>query len=282
MKRTGKKRKMSIGSRIIAYFFLLIMLLIILFPLYWIFVSALKSKAEMYAIPPTFIPETPILDNFVMAIWESGCLVSLANSVIVSLSTMVLTIAVCVLAAYAMTRLEFVGKKIYWAIIGSTQIFPIVVSIVPLYLLFRKLGLYNTRLSLILIYTAMCIPIAFTLLLGYFNDLPKELEEAAYIDGCGKMRSLFYVLLPVAKPGIVATGIYVFLNSWQEFLVAVSLIGDRAKFTLTLCLTMFQSEHSVNWGGLMAVSVIIVTPAVILFFFIEKYFVESLAGSVKG
>lgn len=272
----------KIFSKVVSYCFFIIMLLIILFPIYWIVVSSLKGKTEIYAIPPAFLPQQPSLDNFVTAIVESDCLRSLGNSVFVSVVSMVLTILVSVCAAYSITRLEFRGKKIYYGLVASTQVFPMVVTIVPLYLLYRSINLYNTYTSLILTYTAICTPIAFTLLLGYFRDLPKELEESAMIDGCGRVRSLIYILLPIARPGIVATAIYVFLNCWQEYLVAVSLIGDRTKYTLTLCLTTFQSEHSVNWGALMAVSVMIAAPAVILFFFIEKYFVDSLAGAVKG
>lgn len=269
-------------SKILAYTFFLIMIVIILFPVYWIVVSSLKGQNEIYSIPPTFFPKQPMLENYFTAVYESDVLRSLGNSVFVSIVSMTLTIVVCVCAAYSITRLEYKGKKIYYGLIASTQVFPMVVTIVPLYLLFRRVNLYNTYTSLILTYTAVCTPIAFTLLLGYFKDLPKELEEAALIDGCGRIKSLIHILLPIAKSGIAATAIYVFLNCWQEYLVAVSLIGDKAKYTLTICLTTFQSEHAVNWGALMAVSVVIAAPAIVLFFFIEKYFVDSLAGAVKG
>lgn len=278
----NKEKFARLLTKILAYVFFAAMLLIILFPVYWIIASSMKGKEEIYAIPPTFLPQHPSFDNFITAITESDCLRSLGNSVFVSTAAMILTIVVCVCAAYSITRLEFKGKKIYFGLIASTQVFPMVVTIVPLYLLFRRVSLYNTHASLILTYTAICTPIAFTLLLGYFRDLPKELEEAALIDGCGRLKCLLHILLPIAKPGIVATGIYIFLNCWQEYLVAVSLIGDRKLYTLTLCLTTFQTEHSVNWGALMAVSVVIAAPAVVLFFFIEKYFVDSLAGAVKG
>ena len=227
----------KLAFKILVYLLAVMMLVIILFPVYWIFVCSFKGKTEIFAIPPTFFPAAPSLENFRTAITESSVLRSLWNSTFVSASAMVLTIFVSVCAAYSITRLEFKGKKIYYALIASTQVFPMVVSIVPLYLLYRKMGLYNSFLSLILTYAAVCTPIAFTLLLGYFNDLPVELEEAAMIDGCGRLKSLVYILLPVARSGIAATGIYVFLTNWQEYLVAVSLIGDNTKYTLTLCLT---------------------------------------------
>lgn len=278
--KIGDRRKFL--GKVLTYIFFVMMVVLILFPVYWLVVCSLKENSEIYATPPSFLPTHPTFDNFVGAFRDSDCLMSLLNSVFVSATSMIFTLLVSVCAAYAVTRMRFYGKKIYWTMIACTQVFPMVVAIVPLYLLYRKVGLYNTHTSLILTYTAMCVPIAFTLLIGYFNDLPQALEEAAMVDGCGRIRSMCYILVPVARSGIVATGIYVFLNCWQEFLVAVSLIGERSKYTLTLALTSFQSEHSVNWGGLMAVSVIIGLPAVIMFFFIQKYFVESLSGAVKG
>lgn len=271
----------KIISRVLLYFCFIFMVSIIFFPFYWILISSFKTQSEIYMSPPTIFPQIFTVSNYVTAFVESDCFRYLLNSVFVSGMSTLVTSVVCVFAAYSLTRLEYKGKEIFLGLLASTQVFPLVVTIVPLYMLYQKINLYNTYTSLILTYSAICIPIAITLLLGYFNDLPKELEEAAKLDGCSRLQVLSKILFPIVKPGIAATAIYIFLNNWQEYLIAVSLIADKAKYTLTIGLSTFQLEHSVNWGALMAVSIVIATPAIIMFFFIEKYFVDSLAGAVK-
>lgn len=268
-------------KKISLYIAFIVLVLVVFFPAYWIIATSLKTQTEIYASPATLFPQNPTLENYRFAIEEGGVLRFSLNSIFTAGCTMLLTVAVAVLASYPLTRLAFRGKKLFFGLLASTQVFPVVITIVPLYMMYRQAQLYNSYLSLILTYTATCVPVAIVLMMGYFRDIPTELEEAASIDGCGRLRTLWRIILPISRPGIVASGIYIFLTNWQEYLVAVSLISDRAKYTLTLGLTLFQTVHSTNWGALMATAVILAVPAVILFLAIERQFIDGLAGAVK-
>lgn len=281
MKNSHKTSLTAKAGRVLMWLLFLIMVVILFFPFYWIVTSSFKDQSAIYAIPPQWFPLQPTFENYIFAFAESGALRYSLNSLFLAGTTMVLTIVISVCAVYPLTRMQFRGKGTFMALLASTQIFPMVVIIVPMYMMFQKVGLYNTHTSLIFTYTAMCIPIAIVLLMGHFRDLPREIEEAAIIDGCDRLQVLVRVILPISLPGIVSAGIYVFLTNWQEYLAAVSLLADRSKFTLTLGLAMFQTEHSTNWGALMATAVIIAVPAIVLFFAIEKYFIDSMVGSVK-
>lgn len=269
------------AAKLAQYFCFAILALVIFFPFYWIIASSLKTENAIYAVPPELFPKHPTLENYLFSIADSGVLKFSVNSIFVGCSTMFLTIAISVMAVYPLTRMKFKGKKLFFGLLASTQVFPMIITIVPLYIMYRKAHIYNTFASLILTNTATCIPIAIVLLTGYFRDVPRAMEEAGVIDGCNRLRLLLNIIIPTSLPGIVASGIYVFLTVWQEYLASVSLISDRAKYTLTLGLTLFQTEHSTNWGALMATAVILAAPAILLFFGIEKYFIDSLVGSVK-
>lgn len=281
MKRLYNLFASQVIRKALLYTLFLVVILLIFFPFYWIIATSLKDSSAIYAFPPEYIPKHPTLENYRFSIEESNILSFSWNSLWVGVVSMILTVIISTMAAYPLTRMVFRGKRLFLGLLASTQVFPVVVTIIPLYILFRSMGLYNSLASLVLLYTATCVPVAIVLLTGYFRDIPKELEEAAVIDGCGRFRSFIQIVLPVVRSGIVAAGIYVFLSNWQEYLAASSLIADRAKYTLTLGLTLFQSEHSTNWGALMATAVLLAIPAVILFFCIQNYFIDSLAGSIK-
>lgn len=276
--RTGWKKGFSRG---IMWLLFIIMAVVIFFPFYWIVTSSLKPQDAIYAIPPQWYPYEPTIENYTFAIQESGVLWYSLNSIFVAGMTMLITIIICVMAVYPLTRMQFKGKKFFVGLLACTQVFPMVVIIVPLYMMYQRLGLYNTFTCLIITYVATTIPITIVLLTGYFRDLPREIEEAAIIDGCSRMQVLVKVVLPVSKSGIAAAAIYVFLTIWQEYLAAVSLLSSSSKYTLTVGLSMFQTEHSTNWGALMATAVVIAAPAIVLFFAIQKHFIDSLVGSVK-
>jgi len=268
-------------SRIITYACAIFLIVIIFFPFYWIVSSSLKNQSAIFDMPPQMYPHEPTLENYTYAIMNSKILSYSVNSVILAGSTMIACIVISVMAVYPLTRMKFRGKKVFFGLLAITQVFPVVITIVPLYMMFQQTGLYNTRFSLIFTYTATCIPICTVLLMGYFRDIPREMEEASIIDGCNRMQTLLKVVLPISLPGIVASAIYVFLSIWQEYLAAVSLLSDSRKYPLTVGLTLFRSEHTTNWGALMATAVVIAAPAIVLFFAIEKHFIDSLAGSVK-
>ena len=282
MANAATKRQHSLRiHRLALYLLFAVLAIIIFFPFYWIIVTSLKPQTAIYSADMRLIPTHITLDNYRYALSESDVLRFSVNSLIVGCASMLLTVVLGVMAVYPLVRMNFKGKRFFYGLMASTQVFPLVVTILPLYMFFRRLNLYNTFTSLILLYTATGLPVCIVLLMGHFLDIPRELEDAAFIDGCSRLRCLVQIVMPVVTPAIVSTGIYVFLSNWQEYLAASSLIADRNKFTLTLGLTLFRTQHSTNWGALMATSVLLAVPAIVLFFVIEDYFIDSLAGSVK-
>ena len=184
--------------------------------------------------------------------------------------------------AYAFARKKFKGKNTLNAMVLLTQFIPMVAYIIPLYLIMSRMGLINTLPSLFITYLGLAFPIAVVLLTNYIQDVPFSLEEAASIDGCNAWQTMFYIVFPLAAPGIVSTAIFVFITVWQEYLVAVSFISQEELYTVSMALTSFQGDHGTDWGGIMAGAVVISIPVVILFLSSKKMFVNNLTGGVKG
>lgn len=264
------------------YILVLLTLLFIVFPLFWIVSTSLKSPGELFTIPATFIPGNPTFENYVNAVQKNNLLLYTMNSVVVSVVATLATTAISAMAAYGISSFDFPGKGFLVNVMYGTQVFPRVVSIIPLFIIFRTLGILNSHWSLILGNLGAAIPVAIILLIGYFTDIPRELSEAAFIDGCTAMSAFLRIQLPLATPGIFAAAIYTFINVWQEFIMAMSFIGDSSYYTLPVGLTTYVGQHSTDWGGLMATSVVIAIPAVILFVSVQNYFIDSMAGAVKG
>lgn len=261
----------------------LLAVLLIIFPIYWIFISAFKPPEEILTYPPRLFPARLTLQNFVTAFTAYDIPRFALNSLIVTLSTMVLTVAISAMAAYALCFFRFRPAKAIHALLYLLQVLPTVTLLVPLFTLFRLMGLQNTHASLIITYTASVtgIPIALVLICGYFSGIPGDLFEAAHIDGASPTAAFFRILLPLGAPGLVCTAIYIFVQTWQEFLFAVNLITRQEMYTLPVGLQSFVGMRGTDWGGMMATSVVIALPAVVLFVCVQNYFVDNLAGSVK-
>jgi ABC-type glycerol-3-phosphate transport system permease component len=266
------------------YILTIIILLFILFPFFWILSTSLKSPQDVMATPPTLIPKRISFINFQNAMEHKNLLMFVKNSLIVTISTIVLTIVLAVPAAYAINFFRFKFNKSFSSILIAIQILPVVVSIVPLFMMFRFLGIANTRFSLILAYSASAwgLPIAIILLNGFFIEIPKELFEAARVDGCSAIKVLMKIVIPLGMPGIVSTCIYVFISVWQELMLILRLTTNSDLRTLPLGLGSFFSEHGADWGGLMATAVVIAVPSIVLFLIVQNYFIDNLAGAVKG
>ncbi len=268
-------------TNILIYFFALVMLFIILFPFYWIVCTSFKETLDIYVIPPEFVPKKINLSNYVLAFNKYKVQNFFKNSMQVTITTVVFTTLIGSLAAFALTRLHFKGAKALKRLLGITQMFPVVVLLVPLFLLCTKMKMYNKLQSLVLPYIALQLPVSIILQSGYYKDVPQALEEAAKLDGCSTLQILFHIFFPIVTPGIVATGVYTFIQVWQEFLIASSLITKKVMFTLTVGLTTFKGDEMNDWGSLMATSVIIAIPALILFNLSQEFFINKVAGSVK-
>lgn len=276
-----KIERRSLLSSFVIYFFALILLIIILFPFYWIICTSFKETLDIYVVPPELFPKHFNLSNYTLAFSHYRVLQFLLNSLKVTLSTVFFTTLLGSLTAFSITRLKFKGSRMLRKFLGVTQMFPVVVLLVPLFLFCTKMGMYNKLTSLVLPYIALQLPVSIILQSGYYSDVPLALEEASKLDGCSTLQMFSRIFLPLVTPGIVATAVYTFIQVWQEFLIASSLITKKASFTLTVGLTTFKGDEMTDWGSLMATSVIIAIPALILFNLSQEFFINKVAGSVK-
>jgi multiple sugar transport system permease protein len=264
------------------YLPLAMMLSFTIFPIYWTINTAFKPEGDIVKRPLQYLPITPTVENFVTAWTNVGFATFFKNSLIVGISTVVVVLICSTLSGYALSRYQFKGKRSFMIMLLCTQFIPRAMMIIPLFVIFKNLGLISNPLSLIITYTAIEIPFTTILMAGFISNVPKELEEAAVIDGCTKLQSLRFVVFPLLLPGIVATGVFTFIYTWNEFLIALMLTNQQSKFTLPVGLSTMMGEFSINYGALAAGSVIALIPAVILFAYAQKHLVNGMGGAVKG
>ena len=270
------------GSMIIKHIVLLVVSLITLVPILWILISSFKSYDEIMTIPATLLPQNPTLASYI-GMWTRAPFEQYTfNSILVSLAASILTLLICIFAAYGFARFRFRGAKIILTIFLLSQMFPGSSILIPVTQLILKFGLFNTRTGLSLVYTAFFIPFCTWLLYGYFKTIPKELEEAAFIDGCSRIRSLFRIILPISIPGIGAVFIFTFLGAWNEFLFAYVLTNSDNVRTISVGVANFIGQYITEWDKLSAAAVLFAIPPLILFFLLDKSLIKGLAaGSVK-
>ena len=263
---------------------IVILLFIILFPVYWMVTSSLMPNSYLFSLPPQFSPFKGTGGNYVRVATNMRYVNYFKNSMIVSSSTVVLSIATSLLAGYTLSRFSFKGKGLLIVGILSVQMFPIVNILVSLYTLFNSWGLLNKYLGLVLSSTTFCLPLSVVLLKSFFDTVPRSLDEAALIDGCGRIRVLWSILLPTITPGILAVGIFTFMKSWDDFLFALILIQEDIRKTLPVGLAQsFLGEYAHDYGGMMSLSVCASLPVVLLFVLFQKYMISGMtAGAVKG
>ncbi|QJC21336.1 carbohydrate ABC transporter permease [Arcanobacterium buesumense] len=266
----------------IAYLFLIVVSLIFIFPLLWIIISSFKTGADLASSPTSFIPETFTLENYVHALWDLGFVVNLKNSLIVSTVTTIITVIVSCLGAYGIVRFfPKVGRRITKVLI-TTYMFPPVLLAVPYSMVLAKIGLVNTFTGLVLVYLSFSIPYALWMLVGFYQTVPREIEEAAAVDGAGRFHIFIRISTPIVLPGIVATTIYTFINAFNEFLYALLFMGSSEKMPVAVGLYSLTGTEVLDWGALMAASTCVVVPSVVVFMFIQKYIAAGLSeGSVK-
>jgi len=255
---------------------------VILLPFFWMVSVSLKPGTEPFAIPARLWPEHPTLDNYVTA-FRPEFRVYFLNSMVVSFSTVLVTVTLALLAAYTFTRAQSRAILVCMSLIVAAQMFPASAIIIPIYKLMKEADLLNTYPSLVIAYITITLPVAIWMLRGFMARLPIELDEAAAIDGCGPFRTFFSVILPLCRPGIVATAVFVLIVTWQEFLFALSFTSTREMRTLPVGMNDFIGQYGIRYGELMASSVLISLPVVAVFFLLQRQFVAGLtAGAVKG
>jgi ABC-type glycerol-3-phosphate transport system permease component len=252
-------------------------------PFLWLASTAFKTLGEVYTSSPVFVPARPTLDNFAYILERASFATYLRNSLLVALATTTLALAVCILAGYGFSRFRFRGRRI--ALFGflMVQMFPSVLFIIPLFRFMQALGLLDSLQALVLADTTFAIPLCTWLLKGFFDQIPIELEEAAWLDGASRLGALRLIALPAARPGIVAAGIFVFIAAWDEFIFALTFTSSDEVRTLPIGLNRFLTAYEIQWQHLAAGTVLVTLPVVLLFLLVQRHVAGGLlAGATKG
>jgi len=273
----------SLARRIISYLPLVLLLVFILFPFYWTFITSVKPEDELYGAAVTYWPRVITFESYKKLFTTTvNFLAAMKNSFIVASLTTMVSLTASTLAAYAFSRYEFAGRKSLMCIFLCNNMFPTVLLLIPLYTIMRKLGFLYTPASLVLSYTTFTIPFSVWLLLGFLNDLPMSLEEAALVDGCNRGVAFVKIILPILGPCLVATGVYIFMTSWNEYTFAMMFTNTDTR-TIPVALKSLIGQLGVQWDLLTAGGIVTIIPVCIMFFFAQKRLVEGLtAGAVKG
>lgn len=265
------------------YLPLLAAMLFTLLPFFWTIVTSLKNETDINRLPIKYWPSPGTFDNFKIA-WDTvGFSLFFKNSMIVSLSTVVIVLILSILTGYALSRFQFYGKRAFLLLLLCTQFIPGAMLLIPLFLIFKTLGMTSNLLSLVITYSTFQLPFNSILMSGFITNIPEQLEEAAMVDGCSRLKAVFLIIFPILLPGIVATTVFTFIGAWNEFLFGLMLINKPHFFTLPIGLRYMQGEFNMAYGALAAGSVISLLPVVVLFAFVQKYMVQGMAaGAVKG
>lgn len=276
---TGFRR---LSERVATYVGALVLLGVVLIPLLWIVSTAFKPPGEVFASPPLLVPRKPTLQNFHQVVTGQFGTYFL-NSLLVASASALAAVALGLMAAFSFSRTRLYGRDTLLTVLIVTQLLPQVVLLVPIYRTAASLGFVDTYYGLVMAYLAFQLPVAVWLLRGFIASVPRDIEEAARIDGASEWGAFVRVVVPLARPGVVATACYVFFSAWQDFMYALVFMTSQNHFTVPLGMLALIGEHTIQWGLLMAASVLVLLPVVILFGALQRQFIYGLAqGAVKG
>ena len=275
----GKK----ILARLASHVVLALFALIAVYPVLQVVTISLRPSDRLLSTSLEIIPKGATLRSYVTLFTERPFLVWVGNSALVSFTVTLTGVVLAAMAGYAFSRFEFIGKKTGLLSLLVTQMFPATMLLLPLYIMLIYLGLINTYFGLIITYTATALPFCIWTMKGYYDTIPASLEEAARIDGCNQFQAFYKIILPLAAPALVITGLFSFMTAWSEYIVAAQILQDSALWTLPLGLKSFESNMSTEWGLYGAASLIVMVPVVVLFLVLSRWLVSGLTlGSVKG
>lgn len=253
------------------------------FPALWMLLSSIKPNTEIFQFPPTFLPDTFTLSAYIDILTDPTKVRFFINSYTVAIVVVLLTLFAGIMAGYALSRFTFPLKSLVNTFVISVQAVPPITLLIPYFGLVVWLKLYDSLWALILTYMVATIPYAILMMTGYFNTIPRELDEAVKVDGGSSLRALWQVLVPTARPGIVSVGAYTFMVAWNEFLFALTLTQNRSNRTVPVGIQLLMGEHSFKWSEMMAMSVLGCLPVLVLFLFFQRQFVSGItAGAVKA
>lgn len=279
---TRKQKK--IAGKVFKAVILTIFMILVMFPFVWMLLTSLKgSQGEIYAFPVQYLPEKVSFVNYAAMLWKGNFGKYMLNSLFSSAVAGTCAVFIAILASYVLSRFRFRFKNAILLFFLITQMIPMFIMLAPLYQMLAKFNMLNNLWTLAILYTNMMIPFSVVTLNGFFDGVPKSLEEAAWIDGCGYLKALFMVIVPVILPGIAATFIFAFINSWNELFMAVMFIDVDAYKTIPVGLNGLILKYDIKWGEMAAGTIMSLVPTMCLFAFAQKYMIEGLtAGSVKG
>lgn len=280
--RLGRKT-VHFASTLLKYLTILFIFLFLLFPVYWMLVTSLKTNTESYSAVPTLWPKEISLSGYLTLIRDGKFLTYYKNNLVVSATAAILICFISVFAGYALSRYHFRWNRILLATFSFAQMMPVISRLISLYTILRKINLTDTHIGLVLAISATQIPFAVSLMASFFDSIPGELEEAAAVDGCGRMSTLFRIVLPLVVPGLLAVGVYSFLQTWDDYLHAVTLIRSTDLWTLSQGLKLTYLGEVSDWQLINSASTLGAVPMIFVFFFFQKYMIKGLvAGAVKG
>ena len=272
--------RMQLG---VSYGVLSFLMLLVLFPFYWMTVTSFKTEDQMRSLVSMFWPSPFALENYAQLLTKTDFVTWYGNSAFVAISSTLVATAIGTLGAYALARLRFMGRAFMSSAVLITYLVPPSILFIPLYAQIRTFGLADSLAGLIAAYPSFTVPFVTWLLMGYFESIPEELEEAAMIDGATRFGAFWRVVLPLSAPGVLAAGLYAFTQAWNEFLYALVFITDGRLRTLPVGLASFITGDVYGWGYLMAGAVLTTLPVIAAYIYLQKYMVEGLtAGGVKG
>ncbi len=282
---THSSGKLPRGWSWLYYIFCTALALIFLFPIVWSMMTSFKPAAEASASPPTFLPSYLSFDNYAkLDEFGDGIWQHVGNSTIAACLTVVGTVVISVLGGYGFSRFKFPGKAILFVVILVTLMVPFQTILTPLFIILRKLEMQNTLHGLSLVYITFQLPFGIFVMRNSFDSVPRELEEAALLDGCTPLSLLYRVMLSIVRPGIVTVGLFAFINAWNEYIAALTFMTSSRNFTLPVLLASVQSGEygRIDWGALQAGITIAMVPCLLLFFALQRYYISGLtAGAVK-
>jgi multiple sugar transport system permease protein len=253
-----------------------------LFPYIWTALTSLKPEQELFTKGVHYLPKQVVVKNYVNLFKRLKFQKYFGNSLIVAISTTCLALVASSLAGYAFSRFRFKLRAALMVIFVLTNMFPKILLIIPLFMIFRHVALLNTYHGLVLAHCTFTIPFATWMLTGFFDSIPRELEEAAVVDGASKIKAFLIVTLPLAAPSLAATAVYIFIHSWNDYLYAVMFTSSESVRTLPIALKMFIGKYEVDWGALTAGGIVTSVPLVVFFMLVQRYLIAGLtAGAVK-
>jgi multiple sugar transport system permease protein len=280
---TAKRGSSGALNMVLFYVFLVIFVLASVLPLVWVFKMSIVTKSELYAAPPTILPNTPTTAEYAQIFGDPTFQKALINSTIIASVTTVICLAFGSITAYAIARLRFHIKATVMTLILAISFFPAVAIIAPLFIQYTQLGLINTYASVIITDTVFALPLTIWLLVAFFRELPRDLEDAAKVDGATTMQAFRKVIVPLAAPGVFTTAILTFIYAWNEFLFANTFLFDQSTQPVTVVIPNFATIYTIDYGAQAAAAVVVTVPLVIMVLIFQRRIVSGLtAGAVKG